>query len=111
MNLYEFMEQNNIAIVAKADFKNKKFDIVKRDVELESFDLFEQLILFSNTDKLLASLEEQILPRIWAQGNTKCVICKLNSENVIALFYDTCMEAKENYFYAKQLELLLKDVI
>lgn len=111
MNIYEFMEQNNITIAAKADLSNKIFDITKRNVELESFDLFEQLILFSNIDNLVASLDGQILPRIWVQGNTHCVICKPNSNQLVALFYDNCMDAKDNYLYAKKLDLLLKEVI
>lgn len=111
MNICEFMEQNNIAIAAKADLKNKIFNISKRDVQLESFDLFEQLILYNNIDNLVAILDGQILPRIWVQGNTKCVVCKPNSEQVVAFFYDNCMDAKDNYFYAKQLDLLLKELI
>ena len=71
----------------------------------------EQLILFGNTDTLLENVEGQILPRIWAQGNTKCVVCKPNNEQLIALFYENNMDAKENYFYAKELDSLLKDII
>ena len=111
MNIYEFMEQNSIAIVAKVDLINKSFNIVKRDVEIESFDLFEQLIMFSSTDGLIASLAGQILPRVWTQGNTKCVICKSKNEQIIALFYDNDMDAINNYYYAKQLNILLKEVI
>ncbi len=69
------------------------------------------MILFGNTDTLLESVEGQILPRIWTQGNTKCVVCKPNNELLIALFYENSMDAKENYFYAKELDSLLKDII
>ena len=48
MNLNEFMEKNNIVIVAKANLQEKSFEIIKNDLELESYDLFEQLILFGN---------------------------------------------------------------
>ena len=41
MNISDFIEKNDIAILAKADLGNQRFDIIKKDVELESYDLFE----------------------------------------------------------------------
>ena len=110
MRVNDFIEKNEIAIRAKADLNNKRFEIKKRDVELESFDLFEQLVLFGSVESLMANVEGQILPRILGQGNSKCVLCKPNDEVIVALFYDSCMDAKENYFHAKQLDMLLKEV-
>lgn len=111
MSINDFIEKNNIAIFAKADLKTKKFEIIKRNVELESYDLFQQLILFGNTDNLCASVDGQILPRIWSQGNTKCIVCKPNNEQLVALFYNNDLNATDNYFYAKKLDLLLKEVV
>ncbi|WP_035783197.1 hypothetical protein, partial [Butyrivibrio sp. NC2007] len=71
MNINEFIEKYNIAIVAEADIENKRFEIIKRDKELESYDLFEQLILFGNVKSLVENVEGQILPRIWTQGKSK----------------------------------------
>lgn len=110
MNISDFIEKNDIAILARADLRNKRFDIIKRDVELESYDLFEQLILFNSVVNLVDNLNGQLLPRVWMQGNTKCVICQPNDEQIVALFYDKCMDAKDNYFYAKQLESQLKEL-
>ena len=50
MNISDFIEKNDIAILAKADLGNQRFDIIKKDVELESYDLFEQLILFNSVE-------------------------------------------------------------
>ena len=110
MNISDFIEKNDIAILAKADLGNQRFDIIKKDVERESYDLFEQLILFNSVENLMKSLSGQLLPRIWTQGNTKCVICQPNDEQIVALFYDNCMDAKDNYFYAKQLDSQLKEL-
>lgn len=110
MCINDFIEKNNIAIFAKADLKTKKFEIIKRDVKLESYDLFQQLILFGNMDSLYASIDGQMLPRIWTQGNTKCIVCKPNNEQLVALFYDNNMNATDNYFHAKKLDLLLKEL-
>lgn len=110
MTIIDFMEKNEIAIFAKADLKNKRFEIVKNDVELESYDLFEQLVLFGKVENLEASIEGQIMPRMWAQGNTKCAICKPNDEILIALFYDSSMDAKDNYYHTKELDKQLKEM-
>lgn len=110
MTIEEFMEKNNIAILVKGDLKTQSFDIVKKDVELESKDLFEQIILFGSVKNLRESIEGQLLPRIWSQGNTKCVICKPNEEQIVALFYDTCLGVIENYTYAKQLDIQIKEL-
>ena len=65
MNIYDLLETNNIAIVVQVDLKNKRFEILKKDIALESYDLFEQIILFNNVDNLVSSVKGQILPRIW----------------------------------------------
>lgn len=110
MDISDFIEKNDIAILAKADLRNRRFDIIKKDVEVEAYDLFEQLILFNSVENLVDSINGQLLPRIWTQGNTKCVICQPNDEQIVVLFYDKCMDAKDNYFYAKQLDLQLKEL-
>ena len=109
MNIDDFVEMNEIAICVTVDLRKKFFYIIKKD-ELESYDLFEQLILFNNIENLAESLNGQILPRIWKQGNTKCVISKPNDEQIVALFYEKIMDEKDNYFYAKHLDLLLKEL-
>lgn len=110
MDISDFIEKNHIAILVKADLRNRRFDIIKKDIELESYDLFEQLILFNSVENLADSINGQLLPKIWIQGNTKCVICQPNNEQIVVLFYNNCMDAKDNYFYAKQLDLQLKEL-
>ena len=108
MTINEFMKENHLAILVEADIKNKVFLIRKNDIELESYDLFEQLILFSNTEKLFESVSGQLLPRIWTQGDVKCIISQPSDETIVALFYNNCMDARDNYFYAKQLDVQLR---
>ncbi len=45
------------------------------------------------------------------QGKTKCVICQINGEQFVALFYDTSMDVKENYLFAKQLDVKMKELL
>ena len=105
MKIDEFIEKNDIAIFVKVDLRNKRFEIIKKDVDLESYDLFEQLIILGSTEKLKASLEGQLLPRIWTQGNTKCVLCQPNNELMVAIFYDKDFEeddGQKEIFFEKR---------
>jgi hypothetical protein len=110
MNLNEFIEKNGIAIVAKANLQEKSFDIIKKDLELESYDLFEQLILSGSVDNLIESIEGQILPRIWTQGNTRCVVCQPAPNQIMALFYNSSLNVKDEYYHAKEIDTLLKSL-
>ena len=110
MNLDEFIEKNSIAILVKADYGTKRFEVIKEDIELEANDLFEQLILYGNVDNLFKSVKGQMLPRIWSQGKTKCVICQINEEQLVVIFYDTTMDVKDNYLFAKQLEIKVREL-
>lgn len=110
MKIDDFVIKNKIAIFVNADLKNGRFDIRKMDIELESYDLFGQLVLFSNTEALNENISGQLLPRIWTQGNTKCIVSKPSEEQIVAIFYDNCLDAKDNYFLAKKLDLQLKEL-
>ena len=54
--------------------------------------------------------KEVMLPRIWSQGKTKCVICQINEEQLVVIFYDTTMDVKDNYLFAKQLEIKVREL-
>ena len=110
MNLNEFMEKNNIVIVAKANLQGKSFEIIKNDLELESYDLFEQLIIHGSVENLMENIEGQILPRIWTQGNTRCIVCRPDPNQIVALFYDNSLNVKDEYYHAKELDTLLKQL-
>lgn len=105
MDKLKFMEDNNIAIFVEIDILNDTIDIKRRYSEkLESYSLFYDHIVYINTvNYYLDYLNDQLLPRIWGQGNTKCIYCKPNDNKVICLFYDFKEEYEDNYFYAKEL--------
>lgn len=111
MNPDEFIDENGISIFVKADIRTKRFEVIKRDIKLETYDLFEQLILYSSVDNLFESVKGQVLPRMWSQGKTKCVISQINEEQLVALFYDTNMDAKDNYLFVKQLDMKIKELL
>ena len=111
MNINEFIEKNDIAIVVKANLQEKDFDIIKRDLELESYDLFEQLILHGSVENLMENIEGQILPRIWTQGDTRCIVCRPSPNQIVALFYNSSLNVKDEYYHAKELEISLKQLL
>lgn len=103
MKIKEFMQENNIVILVEAKIEDEIFQIYKTNMELKSYDLFQQLILYANMEDLIQNVTEQLMPRIWSQGTTKCVIYKPSEEKIICVFYDTLLDVKENYLYAKSL--------
>ena len=105
----EFMEANEIAIYAEADLPAGPFRIIKRGGELESYSLFEQLILFQSAESLGKYVEGQLLPRIWTQGKTRCVLSMPDAHRIIALFYDSNATAAENYRFALKLDAELRE--
>lgn len=110
MSIEEFAKEYGISIVVCAEQNNKEFNIIKSDSELEKSDLFKQLIVYNSADNLLESIKGQMLPRIWTQDDIKCVMSKPNEEQVVAMFYKSNMDAKENYFFAKQLDEKIKEI-
>ena len=105
----EFMKANGIAIYAEADLPAGLFRIIKRGGELESYSLFEQLILFQSAESLGKYVEGQLLPRIWTQGKTRCVLSMPDAHRIIALFYDSNTTAAENYRFALKLDAELRE--
>lgn len=110
MDVIKFMLDNNIAIFVEVDVNDKLIYMRKRDIEMQSYDLFEQLILYNSIDNLIQNVSGQLLPRIWGQGDTQCVICKPNDTKLICLFYDKHLDAKENYFYAEELSIKINAI-
>lgn len=110
MSVEQFMEKNSIAILVEVDLKDKKMDVKKTDIEMESPDLFKQLIDYGSVESLVKCVSERLLPRMWAQGNTKCIVSKPSEEKIIVLFYDWYSDAEGGYFYAKQLDKQLREL-
>lgn len=112
MNIDRFIKENNIALFVEGDLKKNKFNIINTEIPLESYVLYEQLILNSTPENLSKYLSGQLLPRIWKQGNVKCILCKPDPERIFALFCNKqSNDPKEEYLHAKELDLKLKEII
>jgi hypothetical protein len=75
---------------------------------------FEDLAksLFGDADAIVAtnaSLEGQILPRIWGQGTLSVAVCKPTDKTIVGAFSDTKMGIKDQYLWSKKLDAKFAD--
>lgn len=111
MNLENFIIENEIAILVIADLVNKSFDIKKGEISLKSNCLYKQLILNNDVETLQEYVEGQtLMPRIWLQGKTLCIVCQPESSHIVAIFLDKEIDAIESYFLAKKMDLEIKEL-
>ena len=82
-----FMRENSIAVLAEADRETGIVHIEKLG-SLESWDLFQQLVLYSEVDALCDSTRSKFPFQTWGQGNTGCLISWLDENRAAALFFD-----------------------
>lgn len=101
MKKIDFMKENDIIIFAEYNIEQKNFSIEKIDGDLEYYSLFDELIF--NT-KNYDNLDIKILPHIWKQGNTICVMSKPNENILVFLFYDNMENYDINYDFSIELD-------
>ncbi len=82
-----FMKENGIAVFVEADKKTKAVHIEKLK-SLESWDLFQQIVLYSDIDVLCDSTRSKFPFQTWGQGDTGCLISWLDKNKTVALFFD-----------------------
>lgn len=77
--IIEFMRENGIMVFAEADRVTRIVHIEKLG-GLERWDLFQQLVLYSDVDVWCDSTRSRIPFQTWGQGNTGCLIsCRQRS--------------------------------
>ena len=83
-----FMKENGIAVFAEADRTTGVVHIEKLG-DLESWDLFQQLVLYSDVETLCDSTRSQFPFQVWGQGGTGCLLSWLDGGRAVALFFDS----------------------
>lgn len=86
--MIEFMKENGISVFAEADKETGIVHIEKLG-SLESWDLFQQLVLYSDIAVLCDSTRSQFPFQIWGQGDTGCLLSWLDDGRAAALFFDS----------------------
>lgn len=83
-----FMKENGIAVFAEADQATGTVHIEKLG-DLESWDLFQQLVLYSDVEPLCDSTGRHFPFQVWEQGGTGCLLSWLDDGRAAALFFDS----------------------
>ena len=82
-----FMKENGIAVFAEADRTTGAVHIEKLG-DLESWDLFQQLVLYSDVETLCDSTRSHFPFQVWGQGGTGCLLSWLDDGRTVALLFD-----------------------
>lgn len=101
--MIEFMKENGIAVLAEADRKTNVVHIEKTG-SLESWDLFQQLVLHTDVDVLCDSTRSKFPFQTWGQGNTVCLISWINENKAVALFFDCELTGEAFPSYIRMLD-------
>lgn len=83
-----FMKENGIAVFAEADRAAGTVHMEKLR-GLESWDLFRQLVLYSDVETLCDSTGCHFPFQVWGQGGTGCLLSWLDDGRAAMLFFDS----------------------
>ena len=103
MDHVPFMRENGIAVFAEADRATGVVRVEKLG-DLENWDLFQQLVLYSDADRLYESTGTTFPYRIWGQGNTGCLISRITENLATALFFDSQLSGKAQIDWIEELD-------
>lgn len=103
MDHIQFMRENGIAAFAEADRVTGVIRIEKIG-NLEYWSLFQELVLYSDADRLYESTGDAFPYRIWAQGDTGCLISQITENLATALFYESKLDVKARIDWVGELD-------
>lgn len=109
MTLYEYMDSFSIAIICLINADGNVRTIKSNKYQIESDTLFKQLIVHSDPHSIIAQTEDQMLPRMWEQGDSQCTIMKKDS-CVLCAFYDCSLPPLDKIKFAMKMNSELEHV-
>lgn len=100
----ELMDNNNILFSVIANLDNDQVKMLGHKEKLNRIDLVNSLFGDKNSIKALNdSLEGQLMPRIWGQGEVSCIVCKPVNNILVGLFFHDTREPIETYRFSKEM--------
>lgn len=72
--------------------------------DLENWDLFQQLVLYSDADTLCDSSGSRFPYQVWGQGGTGCLLSWLSDGRAAALFFDSQLSGKAQIDWVQALD-------
>ena len=103
MDHVPFMRENGIAAFAEADRATGVIRVEKIG-SLEYWSLFQELVLYSDADRLYESVGTAFPYRIWAQGDTGCLISQITENLATALFFNSELSGKAQIDWIEELD-------
>lgn len=103
MDHIQFMRENGIAAFAEAD-RTAGVIRIEKIGSLEYWSLFQELILYSNADRLYESTGSSFPFRVWRQGGTGCLVSRITENLATALFYETKLDVKAQIDWVEELD-------
>lgn len=97
------MRENGIAVFVEADGKTGAIRMEKLG-DLENWDLFQQLVLYSDADTLCDSSGRRFPYQVWGQGGTGCLLSWLSDGRAAALFFDSQLSGKAQIDWVQALD-------
>ena len=98
-----FMKENGIAVFVEADRATGAVHIEKLG-DLDSWDLFQQLVLYSDVETLCDSSRSHIPFQVRGQGGTGCLLSWLDDGRAVALFFDIKLSGPEFSEWVRELD-------
>ncbi len=105
------MSEHQLIYAIVADLDSGKVDNFGDQTKLKYKGLVQTL--FGDGDSirdLNTSLEGQMMPRTWGQGEDTCVVCKPAECIIVGLFYHEQREPAEAYHFSQELKAQIGEV-
>lgn len=109
LEISELMDKNNIVYAVIANLENGRVETAGGKEKLKYCDLVDTL--FGDVEHIKSlndSLEEQLMPRMWGQGEISCIVCKPADNILIGLFYHENREPAAAYRFSKKMDQQVK---
>lgn len=109
--LKNIIKENEISYCVVANLNTNLIDKIGDVSELDYKDLVEQL--FGNIQQIKTlndSLEGQLLPRSWKQGNIRCLVCKPKDSIIIGLFYNESRSFMESIHFGDNVTKIIENL-
>jgi len=104
------LESLNVPMATVADLKTGEIHLLGEPESVENTDLLTSLFADSETlESLSRSLEGQILPQIWNQGQVSCVVCKPTDTTLVGLFVKDDLDAVEQYRWSQRANKAIQE--
>ncbi len=100
----EIISKHNLCMLAIGCIKTGKCEVIYPRGEPVESGLLPHLFGDAQTiSSLNESLDGQLMPTIWSQGNMSCIVCKPDEERIIGAFTTEERSVVDKYKWSKEL--------